>query len=163
MTKNIWDLQDPAATLREINQLCPLRLGSSVVAAVRLGDQTVTGAKVATSGGEGLPAMPADSDLARRLAHELVPDRFSVTTEHGGMTHVLVSVVCRDGYVLAGRREMDWFRAWRYSNHFSGAFAGDVYVVTPDGWTGAMDQRAGTDPYLGMDSRPSLSVVRSVP
>lgn len=148
MTKDIWDLDDPAATLRQIGQMCRFRPGRSVVAAVRLGDQTVTGAKIATDSGERLPFQPEASELARRLAHELVPERGSVTTDHGGMSHVLITVVCRDGYVLPGRQEFDWMLAWRYSNHLAGAFYGDVYVVTPHGWTGSADRRAGREPCL---------------
>lgn len=148
MGTNIWDLDDPAATLRQIAHMCAYRPGRSVVAAVRLGDQVVTAAKVVTDAGR-LPNPPEDSDLARSVAQELVPERFTVTTEHGGMSHVLITVVCRDGYVLAGRQEFTWMRAWRYSNHFTGGLAGDVYIVTPHGWTGTIDRRAGREPSLG--------------
>lgn len=123
MGKRIWDLEDPAATLRQIHRLCAFRQGRSVVAAVRLGDQAVSGVRVASDGGEGLPALPDDS-------------------------------------ALAGRREFDWLRAWRYSNHMLGALHGDVYVVTPHGWTGTIDQRAGVDPCLRRDSTDRLTVVR---
>ena len=33
--------------------------------------------------------------------------------------------------------------AWRRSNHLRGAFNGDVYAVTPHGWGGYLDHRAG--------------------
>ena len=147
MSANIWDLDDPAATLRQIAHLCAFRPGRSIVAAVRLGDQVVTEAKVVTDAGQ-LPDPPEDSELARAVAQEIVPERFTLTTDHGGMSHVLITVVCRDGYVLAGRAEFTWMRAWRYSNHFTGGLQGDVYIVTPHGWTGTIDRRAGREPSL---------------
>lgn len=149
MRTDVWDLDDPAATLRQIAHMCAFRAGRSVVAAVRLGDQVVTAARVVRDTGEQVPNPPEDSDLARAVAQELVPERFTVTTDHGGMSHVLITVVCRDGYVLAGRQEFTWLRAWRYSNHFTGGLDGDVYIVTPHGWTGTIDRRAGREPCLG--------------
>lgn len=148
MNREPWELDDPATTIREIDELCPLQLGRTVVAAVGVTDQMVTAATVATECGERLPDHPESSELARRLAYEIVPERGSISADNGGMSHLLVTVVCRDGYVLAGRREFEWIRAWRYSNHFRGAFDGDVYVVTPHGWTGLLDHRAGYDPCL---------------
>ncbi|GAB3497584.1 hypothetical protein GCM10027572_30490 [Flexivirga lutea] len=67
------------------------------------------------------------------------------------------NVVCRDGYVIAGRREFNRLCAWLYSNHFRGTFDGDVYVVTQHGWAGSMDHRAGYEPCLrgtSSDARP---------
>lgn len=148
MSREIWELDDPAAIIRQIGGLCRLRVGRTVVAAVSVSDQAVSAAKVATERGERLPDHPDSSELARRLAHELVPERGSVSADNGGISHILVTVVCREGYVIAGRGEFEWISAWRYSNHFRGAFDGDVYVVTPHGWTGLMDHRAGYSPCL---------------
>ncbi len=77
------------------------------------------------------------------------------------MTHVLVTVVCRNGRVIFTRREEFWFRAWRYANHFRGAFDGDIYVVTPHGWGGMIDRRGGYEPALGHPGRERLSLVAS--
>lgn len=154
MRRRLGELDNPADTLRQISSLCPLELGRTVVAAVRLTDQVVTGAKAIA---DPLPRDLDDGDLARSIAEELVPERGSVTQDHGGISHVLITVVCRDGYVIPTRREFDWLRAWRYSNHFRGAFDGDVYVVTPHGWTGALDERAGFEPSLGGTRRLALA------
>ncbi|MBB2891681.1 hypothetical protein [Flexivirga oryzae] len=148
MTLERWQLRDPKTTLLEINERCPLELGRTVVAAVRMTDQAVTAARVALEPGQHLRPHPYDSDLARGIAEEIAPDRGSLGAENGGISHILVTVVCRDGYVVPARREFEWFRAWRYSNHFRGAIDGDVYVVTPHGWTGALDSRAGYEPCL---------------
>ncbi|WP_446663703.1 hypothetical protein [Flexivirga sp. B27] len=95
MSENISHLDDPAAALRQVDALCPLTSGRTIVAAVRLTDQVVAGAKIATECGEESPG-----------------------------------------------------RAWLYSNHFRGTFDGDVYIVTPHGWAGSMDHRAGYEPHL---------------
>lgn len=146
MRHELSHLDDPAATIRQIHGLCPLQLGHTIVAAVRLTDQVVTGAKVAIGPGEDLPGYPDGPELARRIADEIVPERGSISPDNGGISHTLVTVVCRDGYVIPGRLEFGWLRAWLYSNHLRGAFGGDAYVVTPHGWTGTMDHRAGYEP-----------------
>ncbi len=49
--------------------------------------------------------------------------------EHGRsrtVEHVFITVVCRAGRVLPGRTELFWSLAWRYSNHLTDAFDGDV-------------------------------------
>lgn len=151
MTSRRWELDDPADVLRQVNAICPFRSGETVVAAVRLADQVVTGARVATRKPE---EGRDDSDLARKMAEELVPERWSVVKDGSGISHLLVTVVCREGRVIPSRKEYDWMRAWRYSNHFRGAFHGDVFVVTPHGWTGVLDERAGYEPSLA-DNGPA--------
>ena len=144
-----WNLADPEATLREIEARCPFELDAVIVAAVELDTQRVTDARVATVG--GLPDDHYDaSDLVRRLAEEMVPERWATGREGHGITHVLVTVICREGRVTFTRREGLWFRAWRYANHFRAAFDGDVYVVTPHGWGGMLDDRAGLEPRLNV-------------
>ena len=44
--------------------------------------------------------------------------------------------------------ESRWLSAWRYANHFRAALDGDVYTVTPHGWGGYLDYRAGYEPRL---------------
>lgn len=147
MTTDPWDLRDPGQTLRDIAAICPFELDHVIVAAVEIETQTVTDARLAHVGeldGEGHEG----SDLVRGLAEELVPERWSVSREVSGMTHLLVTVVCREGRVISTRRETDWYYAWRYSNHGRGAYDGRVYIVTPHGWSGSLDQRAGYEPSL---------------
>lgn len=162
MTRGPWELTDPAETLRQINAICPFRAGQAIVAAVQLSDQAVTGARVAIQ-----ERLSADDDLdrefdlhrelAREIAQELVPDRWSVIKDRAGMSHVLVTVVCREGRVIPTLHEHEWMRAWHYANQFQGAYDGDVYVVTPHGWTGVLDRRAGYQPCLS--DRPQLRLL----
>lgn len=136
--------------LRDIASQCPFVTDHVIVAAVELSTQQVTGARTALVG--ELPERLRDSDVAREVAAELVPGRWADGPEGHGMTHVLVTVVCRSGRPVFTAREDSWFRAWRYANHFRGAFDGDIYVATPHGWAGCMDHRAGYEPRLAAES-----------
>jgi hypothetical protein len=149
MDRRPWHLVDPGATLREIESLCPFQLDAVIVPAVGLDTQRVTNARVATVGN-----LPDDhheaSVVVRRLAEQMVPERWASGGQGHGITHVLVTVVCREGRVTFTGREGSWFRAWGYANHFRAAFDGDVYIVTPHGWGGVLDDRGGLEPYLGI-------------
>lgn len=44
--------------------------------------------------------------------------------------------------------ESQYFFGWRYSNHLTAAFHGDVFVVTPTGWANLLGDWGGTSPAL---------------
>ena len=155
MEERPWHLKDPEKTLRDIDRLCPFELDHVIVAAVEIDSQRVTDARLALRG--ELTDDDRGSDIAREIAEAMVPERWANSREGHGMTHVLVTVVCRDGRVTFTRRESSWFLAWRFANHFRAAFDGDVYVVTPHGWTGSIDHRAGYEPRLP----PQLAIAPS--
>jgi hypothetical protein len=101
------------------------------------------------------------SDLLRAQAEAMVGRRPWVDGGWMPPRHVLVTVVCRLGRVVPGPEELFWLLAWRYSNHLTAAFNGDVYLVTEHGWTGCADHRAGFTPALSPRPR-HLSVQRPV-
>ena len=146
MTDHRWHLENAEQTLRDIAAICPFVTGHVIVAAVDLATQQVTGARVAVVGEP--PDRHDASELLDGLAGQLVPERWAFGRDGHGMTHVLVTVVCRQGRVTPTESEGAWLMAWRYSNHLRGAFQGDVYVVTPHGWGGYLDRRAGYEPCL---------------
>ena len=146
MTDDRWHLENAEQTLRDIAAICPFMDGHVIVAAVELATQRVTGARVAVVGEP--PAQHDASELLRGLAEQLVPERWASGHDGHGITHVLVTVVSRQGRVTRTESETTWLTAWRYSNHLRGAFQGDVYVVTPHGWGGYLDDRAGYEPRL---------------
>jgi hypothetical protein len=151
-----WDLENPADILMQVNAVCRFKLGRTIVAAVRLSDQTVTGAEVITE--RRLPQKHlSGSDLAREMAERLVPERWAIVKDRSGMSHVLITVVCRPGFVVPTAQEFDWLSAWRYSNHFRGAYDGDVFIMTPNGWSGTLDHRAGFEPCLRGDRHLRLA------
>lgn len=74
---------------------------------------------------------------------------------------MFVTVVCRRGRVIPSAQDYFWLTAWRYNNHCSNAFDGDIYLLTEHGWTGCVDRRAGFAPHLGASTTGShLAVVR---
>lgn len=148
-----WHVTDPEQMLRAVHEICPLRMGVVIVAALDIENQQVTDARVATPDPQP-EEDPYGSDLVRALAEQMVSERWATTSEGHGMTHVLVTIVCREGRVVSTRHEQTWLRAWRYANHFRAAFDGDVYMVTPHGWGGVIDQRAGFEPRVTLDASP---------
>lgn len=151
MERRPWHVTDPEQMLRAVHEICPLRVGQVIVAALAIGTQQVTDAQVAASGGR-LEEHHDRSDRVRALAEQMVPERWATSSEGHGMTHVLITIVCREGRVVFTHHEHTWLKAWRYANHFRGAFDGDVYVVTPHGWAGVLDQRAGFEPCAAVDA-----------
>ncbi|MEI2778597.1 MAG: hypothetical protein V9G19_22040 [Tetrasphaera sp.] len=148
----LWDLKDPAATLADILRTSDAGLGDVVIAHVDLESQHVTGTHVMPP--DTPASRPADdpdldlSDRLRRIAEELAPEREWTGDRRGPITGFLFTVVCRDGRVVDTAVEWRWMNAWWFSNQNTTAFTGDVYVVTPHGWTGILDTRAGLTPTL---------------
>jgi hypothetical protein len=151
-----WELEDPELVLRSIDDVCPLVSGSVVVAALTLDTQELTAAAYVPDPAEPQPFWdPHDaSSRLSEVARHLVAESTGTQRARSPVTHLLVTVVCRDGRVIDTIAEHRWFGAWRYSHHLTSAVDGDVYVVTPHGWTGVMDHRAGHEPRL----RPQLTV-----
>ena len=147
-------IDNPQTVLRRIDKLSPLVAGRVVIACVKLDTQEVEAVECVME-----PVEPQECwdqyEMSQRLctiAESLAPERTLTLKGWSTITHVLVTVVCREGRVIPTNAEYRWLSAWRYSNHLTSAFNGDVYVVTPHGWTGAIDWRAGRDPQL----RPRL-------
>lgn len=151
------EIDDPEATLRAIDSVCPLTLGRVLVACIDLESQGVEAVQT-------LPELPDDGatwdqhSMSQRLcdtAESMAPERTSTAQGWSSMTHVLVTVVCREGRAVPARSEFRWLNAWRFSNQLTCAFNGDRYVVTPHGWTGVLDARADQEPR----SRPHLELL----
>jgi hypothetical protein len=128
-----------------------------IVALVEIDTQRLVEArKVAPSGAVWPPTTPDGlSSVLCGLAESMVPPPTFEGRRWSPITHVLVTLVCRDGRVIDTVREHVWMHAWRRSNQLTSAIAGDVYAVTPHGWTGVMDERAGFTPR----TRPALQAV----
>ena len=78
----------------------------------------------------------------------MVPPRVRTDAGWSPIVADLFTVVCRDGYVVDTAVEWQFVYACRNSAMTSACSAGDVYVVTPDGWTGIMDRRSGLTPTV---------------
>jgi len=153
-----WVLDDPATVIESVLTRARADSGDVIVARVDIDSQTVTGIhrirrKVpfpkTWSTSDGRARL---SDSFRAAAEALAPPH-AWSKVRGGYTAVFVTIVCREGRVIDSRNEWLCLRDWRYANHFRDGFDGDVYVVTPHGWTGVMDQRAGHEPCVGGEER----------
>ncbi|MFM6848051.1 MAG: hypothetical protein ACKOVB_02985 [Terrabacter sp.] len=156
-TSHEWQLEDPADTLTDIDLLHPFVSGRVVVASVDLEMQVVVAAVPVPDAPSCGWDVDEASALVRRIAAQLVPERRHGETDGGGMTHSLITVVCRRGSRSASALEHRWAEAWVHADPGLDAAVGDIFVVTPSGWHGVTDARSGDEPRL----RPRLTVARA--
>lgn len=97
------------------------------------------------------------SEVLCEVAHALVPERTWNGRRWGEMTGELVTVVCREGPASISPLELQYWWGWRYSNHLTQAFHGDVYVVTPEGWAAMLGEWRGRTPALPAGERQQPS------
>jgi hypothetical protein len=152
-TPEPWDLVDPARTIAEMLRLCSPQPGDVLVGMVPAGREQHSPQELVD-----VSRVHRGDNPQRRTASELLHDHaLAVAGERPWLgsgrgwrppKFLFVTVVCREGWVVHTREDYFWLAAWRYSNHNSLAFDGDVYRVTEHGWTGAFDQRAGFEPSL---------------
>jgi hypothetical protein len=88
------------------------------------------------------------NDLLRSIAQAIAPPRTWTGNGWSAMTGELVTVVCREGEPQITSTEAQFHWGWRYSNHLTAAFHGEVYAVTPHGWVELLGE-SGTVPTLG--------------
>lgn len=184
-TDRPWILAHPAQTLAAIIERGQAEIGSTVIAAVDGVTRELLGvhrirtpeprpvpcyerATVLRAGwmlesmGEGDKIVDPDADLGEHLAtvaEGLLPS--STDWRHqspGSRGPYLFTVVCREGYTIQTATESQFRDAWRRAR-LIGASSGDVYVVTPHGWTGFLDNRCGLTPCV----EPNRPALRAVP
>lgn len=154
-----WSVRDPATVLIEILRRGRPRPGDVHVAKLTCGDtepQAVLDV-VRVHRGPPPPRVEA-SHLLRDHAVSLAGQREWLERGWERPRFVLVTVVARLGRVVPGPDDFLWLAAWRYSNHLTNAFDGDVYLVTDHGWTGCLDHRADFSPSLWAAGRTLVAV-----
>lgn len=155
-----WDVVDPARVLTDVLRRVTAEPDAVFVAMLRTGEhqELVNVAQIHV----GAPLELHDaSELLRRHARSVAGYRPWEGSGWRRPQFLFVTVVCRRGRVIPSAQDYFWLMAWRYSNHGSNAFDGDVYLVTEHGWTGCVDRRAGFAPHLGAGIPGShLAVVR---
>lgn len=165
-TREWWELDDPSDVLGQVIRASRAGVGDVVVARVS-NDGQVKGTRTLTVPEEPVRRRTTWDDqrtrdryrselskVVRAAAVELAPPHEWRADGRAGMTGVFITVVFRDGRVVDTDAEWRWLYAWRYANHFRDGFDGDVYVVTPYGWTGVMDARAGFEPAMARRGGP---------
>lgn len=138
-----YEFRDPAELIREVASRVPFTDGAACVVLVA---QPSTTQRIVDI--ERLTA-PAGLDHYEDVRDELyetmrclpIPDTFPVT-------HAVVTTVVRRGLCVLGPNEGHWLNAWRYSNHLTRCFSGDLILVTEHGWLDFMTEYADTTPAL---------------
>jgi hypothetical protein len=147
-----WDVVDPRRTLTEVLRRASAEPDDVLVAMLRASGggahELIDVTRVHTGPN---PDRHEASQMLRRHAQTLAGDSAGTSSGWRVPQYLFVTVVCRRGRVVPTTRDYFWLAAWRYSNHLSGGFDGDVYLVTEHGWTGCMDRRAGFEPSLRAD------------
>jgi hypothetical protein len=151
-----WDLVDPAGTINAMLSRAAPQSGDvlvGMVPAARDRDSPQELVDVTRVHRGKNPDQHDASELLRGHALSIAGERPWLGQGRGWRPpeFLFVTVVCRQGWVVHTREDYFWLAAWRYSNHNSLAFDGDVYRVTEHGWTGAFDRRAGFEPCLRPD------------
>ncbi|GAA1904928.1 hypothetical protein [Lapillicoccus jejuensis] len=153
-----WELANPARTLAEVVRRTAPRPGDVVLALLRCrsgGARDLLDAAVVVRRGEHVGPWQAAERLAEHTAR--TAGTLPLVAGHEPVRHVFVTVVCREGRVVPGPAETVWKLAWLRAADVGAAMGGDIYVLTPHGWTGCLDTRAGHRPAL---PPPRLSAVR---
>jgi hypothetical protein len=149
-------IEDRERVLTEILRLGPAAPGTTLIAHVdRATLEVLTVRSIPTPD----PIMDADSCFAaeliqrlnailRGVAEESVPQRTWTGRGWSAMTGELITVVCREGEAAITPVETQYWWGWRYSNHGTTAFHGDVYAVTPHGWVSMLGEWSAALPAL---------------
>lgn len=100
------------------------------------------------------------SEVLCEVAVSLAPERGWTGTGWEIPTGDFVTVVCRDGEPEVGQDEGQFHFGWRFSNHLTNAFQGEIFSLTPTGWASLYDKFAGDIPALpASETPPHLRVV----
>ena len=82
------------------------------------------------------------------IAQAMAPERMWTGEGWSRMTGELVTVVCREGEPEITSHETQYYWGWRYSNHLTSAFHGEVFAFTPQGWVAGAAEWSGSVPRL---------------
>lgn len=164
-SRNPWNREDAGVTLSAIVRRGRARAGCTLIACVDNESQDVREVRrIATP----VPYRGDDDEEENRATSALRDELFDIAQEIGPqrtfdgarwspMLGTLVTVVCREGRAVSTDVEWQYLPAWRYSNHFTAAFEGDIFVVTPHGWASTLSEASGHTPALG--EIPALSLL----
>jgi hypothetical protein len=141
------EFRDPGQLVADVMTTHPLAKGDVLLALVHdpSGDQDIVevrslaGANWADLDRYGRSRFLHDE--ARKLP---VPD----WTRGEGPRHSIMTIVARRGFAVVGPDEAAWLIAWRYSNHTTHAYSGDLILITEHGWTDFMTGWGGSRPHL---------------
>lgn len=139
-----YEFRDPARLVEEVAERVPLSPGAVYVVLVA---HPSTAQRVVEVRRLESPAMIDDYWDARAELCELMR-QLPIPEHPPPPRHAALTVVVRPGLCVFGPNEGRWMSAWRYSNHLTNAFDGDLILVTEHGWTDLMTEFAGHSPAM---------------
>ncbi len=147
MELDSFEYRDPGRVVADVAAHHRLVDGDALLALVHdpPGRQDVVHvSRVATTEWAGLDRF-ARSQLLHDATNALpIPDR----STRGGPQHSIMTIVARRGIAVIGPAEAEWLAAWHYSNHLTGAYAGDLLLVTEHGWVDWVTGWGGNEPRI---------------
>lgn len=93
------------------------------------------------------PALVDDYEDARAELYDVM-QTLPIADHPHPLDHSVMTIVVRPGPCVFGPNESCWFMAWRYSNHLTNAYVGDLILVTEHGWCDFMTYEAGHSPVM---------------
>jgi hypothetical protein len=142
-----YEYRDPHEVVAAVAARHPLRDGDVVLALVHdpSRDQEVVRLRaIPRKRREGLDQHERSrllADCAQRLR---VPRRRAGYSQW----YSIMTIVARRGFAVFGPDEGEWLNAWLFSNHLSGAFSGELTLVTEHGWADHSTGWGGPEPHL---------------
>ncbi len=85
-------------------------------------------------------------ELSHRLHDEM--QTLPIPPRRQDQRTIVVTIIGRPGFNVWTSIEGTWATAWRYSNHLTDAFDGDIVVVTEHGWAALLNELGATEPRL---------------
>lgn len=150
MTNDDWmtryELRNAQELIDEIAATVPLIDGTVLLALVH---QPAKQQKLLAL--KALSPLPADIDDGHRGRSDLLYDevhKLAIPPRSDDSASILVTVVVRTGINGWGEEEIRWATGWRYSNHNSEAFDGDIVVVTEHGWCSLWSETGAATPAM---------------
>ena len=147
MEMKAYGYRDPGQVLRDVTAVHPLIEGGALIALVLdpTGAQQVVDVSVITaSTWDKIDEVQRSRLLCEQAEQFTIPIRRSPDD----LWHSMITIVARRGLTVLGRKEAEWLYAWRYSNHLTGAFSGDLILVTEHGWVDFVTHQGGYEPRL---------------
>jgi hypothetical protein len=147
MTLATYRYRDPGEVVADVAARHELVEGDALLALVDdpSGRQEVVHAtRVASATWAGLDDFGRSQLLCDTAKAMPIPERFS----SGGSRLSIMTIVARRGLAVMGAAEGQWLTAWRYSNHLTDAYVGDLILVTEHGWTDFTTGSGGREPRL---------------
>jgi hypothetical protein len=144
MELSTYEYRDPSRLIWQLARRVQLSAGMVYVVLVA---RPSTEQRIVTTRALDLPALIGDyQEACEELQNvmRLLP----IPAGPPPPDHSVETVLVRPGLCVFGPNESRWMEAWRYSNHLTNAFVGDLILVTEHGWCDFMTYEAGHSPAL---------------